>query len=334
MRTLEFKASRAIELLREPIDAHTLREICGFTSEDKGDARHYRYTPDDLRRARLKLDGATEDRLIPLRADGLPGILVTRTSKGGTGKSSVTANLAATLAFSGYRVLVIDGDPQGSLTELFGVDTEDPDLKTLLNVLFQKLPLEEATIPIYANCQLDLLPADVILNDVDYALNAVPDRLRVFDKWLSANKASLVKYDIVLVDTNPGTTLLNFNLAVPAHMLMAVLALDGLSLKTMKNLKVSLYELAEARGSQSSPLTLIANMLDPSVKHIKDNYELLKTDERSSAYLNPVTIPKYAGFGRQCRVGGGAMPLVEAEPNTPAARRFIDLAQWVVEELR
>lgn len=49
-------------------------------------------------------------------------------AKGGTGKTTVAANLATAFAFMGYKTLMIDGDPQASLTNMMGIDASSEDI--------------------------------------------------------------------------------------------------------------------------------------------------------------------------------------------------------------
>ena len=65
--------------------------------------------------------------------------------KGGCGKTTTTANTGGYLADQGLRVLCVDMDPQGNLTQHFGYDNENLD-KTILDLFMQKASFEEVVL--------------------------------------------------------------------------------------------------------------------------------------------------------------------------------------------
>lgn len=77
------------------------------------------YSALDIRKARLRMAGEPDDATRPAV---LPPMINVRMSKGGTGKSTACSNIATCLSLMGYRVLMIDADPQASLTSIFGIN--------------------------------------------------------------------------------------------------------------------------------------------------------------------------------------------------------------------
>ncbi|MEG1770801.1 MAG: ParA family protein, partial [Comamonas sp.] len=95
-------------------------------SEKPEGQRQMKYKPLDMLNIRARLAGITPEAVQEAMAVNteLPAIIVTRMTKGGIGKTSITVNLATALALSGYRVLLIDADPQASATNMLGIETE------------------------------------------------------------------------------------------------------------------------------------------------------------------------------------------------------------------
>ncbi len=148
--------------------------------------------------------------------------------KGGVGKTTSSVNAAAALARRGYRVLLIDSDPQGNATSSFGVD------KSLLrysiyDVLVDELPVAQA-VAVTDRPGLDLLPSTPILAGAEIELVDVEERERRLSKALAG---ALHRYDVVLIDCPPSLGLLTVNALTAARSIVVpiqceYLALEGL----------------------------------------------------------------------------------------------------------
>lgn len=139
--------------------------------------------------------------------------VTTAAHKGGAGKTTLTASVAAALA-GGRRVLAVDSDPQGALGAALAVDDAKPTLYEVLN----GTPASEAIRPT-AVAGLDVLPADLDLAGVELEL---PRRAR----WQTAMRDALAPvatdYDVVFIDTAPGLGVLPYlSLAAGDHALIA-----------------------------------------------------------------------------------------------------------------
>jgi chromosome partitioning protein len=148
--------------------------------------------------------------------------------KGGVGKTTSSVNAAAALARRGFRVLLIDSDPQGNATSSFGVD------KSLLrysiyDVLVDDLPVAQA-VAVTDRPGLDLLPSTPILAGAEIELVDVDERERRLSKALAG---ALHRYDVVLIDCPPSLGLLTVNALTAARSIVVpiqceYLALEGL----------------------------------------------------------------------------------------------------------
>lgn len=136
--------------------------------------------------------------------------------KGGTGKTTSAIHVAAALGLSGYRVLVIDLDPQSFLTRMLGVDEPPEDRSSLM--LFQaEEPLVH--VPTLALKGFDLLPASTGLTRRLRRLNKPTD---VFWAREALEQASGL-YDVILFDTAAALTVYSLNALVAAqHVLIPV----------------------------------------------------------------------------------------------------------------
>ena len=122
--------------------------------------------------------------------------------KGGTGKTTTVINLAGVLAEKGKKVLVIDLDPQGSLTTGFGIDIFDLG-KNIYNVVIGQEPLKKVVATLLPN--LDIAPTDINLSAAELELYLKPRRE---DRLKNALDPVREDYDFILIDCPPSLGML------------------------------------------------------------------------------------------------------------------------------
>lgn len=334
-RTVEFKVSTALTLLGLPVNAKMFHELVGRPKP--AGQHHMRYTPADVRNARLRFSGLEPDTAPTAHTESIPMIL-TRMTKGGVGKTSVAINVACSLAMMGYRVLVIDVDPQATASNLLGVESAyDAGKKHIGDFLVGQTrdpdaDLADAIIPIYADGFLDLIAADITLAETDLKLMTMPLTDKRVKAFLERNKEFLSnRYDVIVADTAPGTTVttLAFTLAaLDAKRILTVVEPEGSCLRALDSLRSNLSEI-EALTNSPLGMEIVVNKYHPSLKHVKDN--MTKLYSTYGASLNDSIIPQFAGFSRQ--VGADveeSRPSVEIDPTSPGSAALMQVAKSLV----
>ncbi len=158
----------------------------------------------------------------------LPRVVAIANQKGGVGKTTTTVNLGASLAVLGYRVLVVDLDPQGNATTGLGINSRNLE-HSIYDVLLHDVPVEDCVEPTTLR-NLFVAPSTIDLAGAEIELVAA------FSRELRLRRALqevLDDFDFVLIDCPPSLGLLTVNgLAAATEVLVPIqceyYALEGL----------------------------------------------------------------------------------------------------------
>lgn len=170
--------------------------------------------------------------------------------KGGVGKTTTAAVLSAGLTARGYKVLMIDSDPQTNLTMCFMSELPDGTL-SLYHVYAEGKTLDEVKTSIKLN--LDLVIGDFELCNADIQFLKA-GRLKMLRKAFKELKNI---YDFVVIDTPPNLGILSLNAFLVSDYIIVPMAADSFSLKGVRLLKQTLDEVEEESEKEVSVVGLL-----------------------------------------------------------------------------
>ncbi|MCB1044659.1 MAG: ParA family protein [Acidobacteria bacterium] len=241
--------------------------------------------------------------------------------KGGVGKTTCAMNLSVALSELGYRVLLIDTDPQGAIN--LSLKKGHSEFAGLVDVLNKKAKLTDVLIQTKSP-GLSLLPKGRL------AMSKVPqyEQLIFVDKaWPALVDACDPKYDFILMDTPAGMGMITQACMRAASDVMVPTKADFLSLRSVHQVLQVIDALAEEGGP--SLLGFVVTMFEKEQAH---SYKVAGDLWRDFPQVFETTIPRSDVYLRASELG---VPLAFLSKKThPEGRRFTALAQEVLNTLQ
>jgi chromosome partitioning protein len=197
--------------------------------------------------------------------------------KGGVGKTTTAVHLAAGMARSGARVLLIDADPQGNIGHALGVQ-RDPTIRELM--LGTTAP--DSAIVRGVRDRLDVITATPAAFSLEAQLAGATQRETILTRRL----AGLNGYDVVVVDTSPAMSLLTYNVLLYATDLIVPVTMEGMAIVGARQTLAGVHEIRELWPDR--PLDLLAVLptcINTTTKASRAAFDVLDSDPEMSARL-------------------------------------------------
>ncbi len=243
-------------------------------------------------------------------------ILVFANQKGGVAKTTTTLNLGVAFGEMGYRVLLVDLDPQGNLTMSQGLNPDAIE-RSMFDVLVHKLPLSD----IIQRREVDLAVSSIDLAGAELALAAMMGRERTLEKALVEVRD---KYDLILVDTPPSLGLLTINAFVAATGVIVPVQCEYLSLRGLVQLENTLAMVRENLNPRVGVEGIVATMFDGRTLHAREAIEILEENFGDLVYKTRIRkTVRYA----EAPVKGSSV--LKYDPTGSAAEAYRDLAKEI-----
>ena len=241
-------------------------------------------------------------------------ILAIGNHKGGTGKTTTAANLAAVLSRR-HKVLLIDLDPQASLTTSLGLG--DCSGNSLAEVLGGVRLLRDVLVTTSGG--IDVAPADIALSAVELGLAARMGRENILKRHLER----LVGYDLAVIDCPPTLGLLTVNGLTAAHGVIAPTLPQAADLRGLALFLESLNTIRAELNPALVFIGVVVTQYDGRLNHHREAVEMLK-----GARLN-ILQPMIGRSVKAAEAAGLGQALVDYEPTNPRAAEYLQLAEEV-----
>lgn len=267
-------------------------------------------------------------------SDAAARILAIANQKGGVGKTTTAINLAAGLAESGARVLLVDLDPQGNASTGLGVDAASRDVSTY-DLLLEGAPLDQA-LRATAFPNIWICPANSDLASADMDLVANERRSLLLRDALRQPAMEAYAFDYIVIDCPPSLSLLTINALVASHSVLVPLQSEFFALEGLSQLMLTIREVRQGPNPDLRIEGVLLTMYDG-----RNNLsQQVESDARQTLgdLVFPVVIPRNV---RVSEAPSHALPVLSYDSGSKGSEAYRALARevllrhgWVKRETR
>lgn len=195
-------------------------------------------------------------------------IIAVSNQKGGVGKTTSTLNIGAGLVQKGKKVLLLDLDPQGSLTTCMGFEPSELEntIAVVIDSFIRRSPISDIQSLIMDVDGLHLLPSNITLSVVENAIVTATSREYILKKILAPLKA---QYDYILIDCLPSLGMLNLNALTACDSVLVPIKAQFLDLKGFELLLDSINLVKEETNPDIVIEGIVLTMYDDRLKLAK-----------------------------------------------------------------
>lgn len=202
----------------------------------------------------------------PVAEHGKARVVAMCNQKGGVGKTTTTINLGASLAEYGRKVLLVDFDPQGSLSVGLGLNPHEMDLSVYNLLMERDVTLEDVVVPSGVP-GMDLLPSNIDLSAAEVQLVHEVAREQTLQRVLAP---ALDQYDVVLIDCQPSLGLLTVNALTASHGVVVPLECEYFALRGVALLKTTIDKVRERLNPGLEIDGVLGTMFDGRTLHSRE----------------------------------------------------------------
>ncbi len=256
-------------------------------------------------------------------------IITIANQKGGVTKTTTTVNLGIGLANKGKRVLLIDADPQGSLTASLGFGEPDSIEETLATILTkvandEEVDKEEGILNHEEG--INLVPCNIDLSALEVSMTSMLGR-----EYLLKNYINMVKddYDYIIIDCMPSLGIITVNALTTADTVIIPVQATYLPVKGLEQLIRSIGMVRRHLNPSLEIGGILVSMVDGRARFSKDIIELLNNTYGSQINIFDSKIPQSIRAA-ECPAEG--ISIYKHDPKGKVAKAYKNLVNEVLED--
>ena len=256
-------------------------------------------------------------------------VLAVVNQKGGTGKTTTCENLGVGLAQEGKKVLLVDVDPQGSLTISLGYprpDDLDSTLSELMAKVMQETPLSPGEGILHHEEGVDLIPANISLSGIEVSLVNAMSRETILKQLMEPLKR---QYDFILLDCMPSLGMLTVNALAAADNVLIPVQAQYLSAKGLEQLLQTVNKVRRQINPKLRIEGILLTMVDGRTNYAKDISNLIRETYGSKIKVFGTDIPHSV---RAAEISAEGKSIFRHAPKGKVASAYRTLTKEVVQD--
>ena len=247
--------------------------------------------------------------------------------KGGTGKTTSTENIGVALAMEGKKVLLVDTDPQASLTVCMGSTQPDElpvSLATVLSKTLEDKEIAEGEGILHHAEGVDLMPANIELAGLEVGLVNAMSRESVLKDYLSNVENN---YDFILLDCMPSLGMLTINALAASDEVLIPVQAQYLPAKGLEQLLGTINKVKKQINPKLHIEGILLTMVEGRTNFSKDVSKLIRDTYGSNIRVFDAEIPKATKAAETSAMG---FSIFKHDPNGKVAKAYTEVTKEVI----
>lgn len=247
--------------------------------------------------------------------------------KGGTGKTTTCENLGAGLVMEGKKVLLVDFDPQASLSISLGYPKPE-ELPVTITDMMKKVVEEEGIPPgegiLHHEEGMDLMPSSIELSGMEVSLVNTISRETVLKEYLESVKRD---YDFILLDCSPSLGMLTINAMAAADTLLIPVQASYLPAKGLEQLLQTVNKVRRQINPKLKIEGILLTMVDTRTNDAREISELIRNAYGGKIKVYDTEIPRSV---RASEISKEGKSIFKHDPGGKVAEAYRELTREVV----
>ena len=256
-------------------------------------------------------------------------VLAVSNQKGGTGKTTTCENLGIGLAQEGKKVLLVDTDPQASLTVALGYPRPD-DLSFTLSDAMEKIMTEQPIAPgegiLHHPEGVDLMPANIMLSGLEVSLVNAMNREKILKQYLDTVRR---EYDFILLDCMPSLGMLTVNALAAADQVLIPVQAQYLSAKGLEQLLQTISKVRRQINPKLKIEGILLTMGDSRTNYAKEISALIREAYGNNIKVFSTDIPRSV---RAAEISAEGKSIFQHDPKGKVAEAYRVLTKEVLSD--